>query len=161
MVDKEKVVPVPAPWRALPSFHVGGLTDVGFAESDGQEFLLVVSHNGRGVFDFDGNRVARDDTGLDDTWHDARALTAQGIGPLEGVRVPIVGLSGGGFPLTTGDDWSVAHEDEGRVELTAPDGSSRLIHNDDFFEVRAVGFSLSGKAIVIATAGECYLFTRS
>jgi len=49
----------PEPWRHVASHGIGGLTDIGYGE--GSDLLLVVSHNGRGVFDcLSGERVARD-----------------------------------------------------------------------------------------------------
>jgi len=75
-------------WQLQASILVGGLTNVGFgADSD---YLLVVSHNGRGVFALpSGDRVARDyeATGR---WH--RDIEADGIGPLDGQVVPIFGI---------------------------------------------------------------------
>ena len=79
------------------------MTCVGFGEVAGQDFLLVVSHDGRGVFDLDGTRVARDRTPVDDLWHNSQQLTAIGIGPLDGIAVPLAGLWGGGLPLMTDD----------------------------------------------------------
>src|SRR5205807_821088 len=41
--------PPPLPWKETGHYAVGGLTEVGF--DDQSELLLVVSQNGRGVFD--------------------------------------------------------------------------------------------------------------
>ncbi len=68
------------------SLHVGGLVAVGFDPSG--NYMLTVSHTGRGVFEVGTwGRVARDiglaypDTGY-----------AMGIGPIEGVCIPITEL---------------------------------------------------------------------
>jgi hypothetical protein len=157
----------PAPWTPHESIGVGGLTCVGFGEVSGQEFLLVVSHDGRGVFDLEGTRVARDRTPLDDEWHDPCRLTATGIGPLDGIAVPLAGLWGGGLPLITHDGWIVERipvdwPDE-RIVLRTPDppwDEMVQIHHETLFRVRAAGFSPSGAALVIASSGEFTLITR-
>jgi hypothetical protein len=140
---------------------------VGFGEAGAQEFLLVVSHDGRGVFELDGTRVARDRAPLDESWHDDRRLTAMGIGPLDGIAVPMAGLWGGGLPLTTSDGWTVERmpvdwPDE-RIVLRAPHarGDEMIqIHHETLFEIRAVGFSPSGAALTVASSGEFTLVTR-
>jgi hypothetical protein len=148
--------------------RVGGLTCVGFGEASGREFLLVVSHDGRGVFDLGGSRVARDRTPLLDkyNWHDSSRLTAAGIGPLDGIRVPVAGLWGGGLPLMTNDGWLVERvpvdwPDE-RIVLRAANAWDEMvqIHHETLFQMRAVGFSASGSALVIASSGEFTLITR-
>jgi hypothetical protein len=159
--------PPPAPWTLHEAIPVGGLTCVGFGEVAGQDFLLVVSHDGRGVFDLAGTRVARDRTPLHDRWHDDQRLTAIGIGPLAGIAVPIAGLWGGGLPLMTGDGWGVERmpvdwPDE-RIVLRAPHprwDEMIQIHHETVFSIRAVGFSPSGAALVIASSGEFSLITR-
>lgn len=151
---------LPEPWRRVASDIIGGLTNVGFAHADGQELLLVVSWNGRGVFDLDGNRIARDPTGLDDTWHDEDTMTAIGIGPLEGERVPIAGLWGGTLPSSTADGWTVRRDGE-RVLLLRDDIEPAVLQDEDFFDFRVAGFSPTGRALVIATGGDFTLLVRS
>lgn len=94
----------PTPWRRIGAFGVGGLTEVGFGtESD---LLLVISPQGRGVFDCEsGEKVARNRDEGD--WQDTFALEADGIGPLAHRRIRTSGLSGGGLPLCTRDGWTV------------------------------------------------------
>jgi hypothetical protein len=93
----------PIPWRRAGAFSVGGLTDVGFAA--GSDLLVVVSHQGRGVFDcMTGIRLARDST--DGDLLDTQALDAEGIGPLAQQRIRAAGIHGGGLPQTTSDGWT-------------------------------------------------------
>lgn len=166
--------PAPAPWRPPAVLAVGGLTEVGIATlPDGQEYVLVVSHSGRGVVTPDGDVVARDRADQVDDWCDPIMLTAEGIGPLRGKRVPIAGLAGGGLPLGTSDGWGVARypvdwPDE-RVILEPPNAGvlwpgheagctelgGGMVH-----EIRAVGFSPSGRLLLIATTGDLSLYTR-
>ena len=62
LIERVRAAPVqepPIPWRLLEAHAVGGLTDVGFGRRS--DLLLVVSSQGRGVFDcVTGQRVARD-----------------------------------------------------------------------------------------------------
>jgi hypothetical protein len=92
----------PSPWRRTGSFAIGGLTDVGFgAHSD---LLLVISHQGRGVFDcLSGVRVARNNDEGD--WQDpvvpflqSAALTAalKRVG-VEAILVSVEGGDHGDF----------------------------------------------------------------
>lgn len=168
------VAPAPAPWRPVPPVFVGGLTEIGIDTSrDGVDLVLVVSHGGRGVVSTDGQVVARDRTEMSDDWYDPSTLTATGIGPLAGNRVRLAGLAGGGLPVGTADGWQITRypvdwPDE-RVILEPPHasviwtgheaGCVTLLH-DDIHEVRTVGFTPSGRLLVIATSGALYLYTR-
>jgi hypothetical protein len=156
----------PAPWNRRVPVGIGGLTCVGFGAAGGREFLLVISHDGRGVFALDGTRVARDASARSDDWHDPYGLTALGIGPLDGGTVALAGLRGGGLPQMTSDGWTVERipvdwPDE-RIILRPPfpDDEMIQIHHETLFEVRAAGFSPSGAALVIASSGEFTLLTR-
>jgi hypothetical protein len=146
------------PWRALRPIIVGGLTCVGFAAVPDGEFLLVVSHDGRGVFDLAGRRIARDPTPIDDEWHDDVGHTAVGIGPLEGVRVPIAGLWGGSLPTRTEDGWEI--DRRGSLVYLRHGDRQHLVYEDTVSELRAAGFSPGGTALVTATVADITLFTR-
>lgn len=160
----------PDPWKASASFAVGGLSSVGFAR-DG-DLLLVVSSQGRGVFDgLSGERVARDTT---DYQEDALHLEAQGIGPLQGQTLRMAGAYGGGLALSTSDGWSlhcveldwpgqdlVLVEPGSHLfgELYDQPGAMRKIQSDS--PLRAFGFSATGRSLVIATHSELHLFSRA
>jgi hypothetical protein len=154
---------------------VGGLTDVGFGTGvDGQEFLLVVSHSGRGVFDLAGYLVGREPDDRHGHWYDPYMLTAEGIGPLDNVAVPIAGLAGGGLPAGTADGWGVIRVPvdwpvSERVILQPPGSAMFWPGHDDHCvqvrdervsELRAVGFSPSGSGLVIAAADGIELLRR-
>jgi len=99
------IQPPPSPWKRVASYAVGGLTEIGFANQS--DLVLVVSSNGRGVFDCtSGERLARDDDTAD-WWYDPVQLQAAGIGPLDGQFIRLAGLHGGGLPLSTRDGWSL------------------------------------------------------
>ena len=94
---------LPQPWRALQVFGVGGLFQVGYASNS--DLLLVLSAQGRGVFDcLAGEKLARDYAEAHDFFDPVR-LTSLGIGPLSETTVRMAGLFGGGLPLTTSDGW--------------------------------------------------------
>ncbi|MRG93420.1 hypothetical protein [Polyangium spumosum] len=165
----------PAPWKRRGVHAVGGLTDVGFGR--GSDLLLVVSTSGRGVIDCTGGlRVARDPSvpgpGEDD-WQDTFELEVEGIGPLAGQRVRTAGLFGGGLARCTRDGWTVE-----RLALDWPEASLLLLppgawiyetrpgRSAEFTkvavesEVRAWGFSPTGRSLVIATSSDVTVFGR-
>jgi uncharacterized protein (TIGR02996 family) len=162
--------PPPLPWKETGHSAVGGLTEVGF--DDQSELLLVVSHNGRGVFDCtSGKRVARDPRNDVEGWYDEFELVALGIGPLEGKSINLTGLNGGALPTTTTDGWVLSKNTRGpweRVCLWSP----RLVNNEgrtrrtcatlfEEYEIRAYGFTYTGTSFVLATSSDVYLFSRT
>lgn len=170
-VREARVVPPPTPWRVITSAAVGGLTEVGFG-GDG-ELLLVLSWQGRGIFDCTtGRRVARDPRDDRTDWYGHDNLIARGFGPLEGQQVRLSGLWGGGLPNSTTDGWSVERvtlnwpienlllfEPDPRRRYT-PDTRFHKLHKPTS-EVRAFGFSFTGKTLVIATSSDVTLIGRS
>lgn len=159
----------PRPWHRRTIAAVGGLTDVGFGRD--QELLLVVSSTGRAIFDCDtGERIARDREEPSDDWYDIAHLEAQGIGPLDGVRVRLSGLNGGGLPTRGIKDWSVDS-----VVLRWPHQSLLFVEPfkwiyDDAAqitliglesEVRAFGFSDTGRSLVLATSSALTIWQYS
>ena len=160
----------PAPWRRVGVVAVGGLLQVGFAA--GTDLLLIVSHSGRGVVDCaTGERLARDDC---DYWADSSALEADGIGPLDGQRIRIAGAGGGSLSQATEDGWSIERHplswpaDE---LILCPPGEDMLVQAPGAgrglaklrplpSELRAFGFSPTGRSLVIATASDVEIFHR-
>lgn len=154
---------LPSPWRCLQVCGVGGLFQVGYAA--GSDLLLVLSSQGRGVFDcLAGEKLARDYNEAHDFFDPIR-LTATGIGPLEGQVIRMAGLFGGGLPLTTLDGWLLEAQARAwpthSVFLTAPDSREPVCIGDDgACELRACGFSETGRSFIIATSCELAMFTR-
>jgi hypothetical protein len=159
----------PAPWRAVASFGVGGLTHVGYAPDS--DAILVVSSQGRGVIDcLTGQKLARDSdeffAGLDES-----KLHCPGIGPLANQVIRIAGLCGGGLPTMTHDGWSLE-----AVALPWPRHSVFLsqplksvlygmaattkVGDDGACEYRAHGFSDTGNTFIIALSCELNVFAR-
>ncbi|HEU0010116.1 MAG TPA: hypothetical protein VFT34_09910 [Verrucomicrobiae bacterium] len=87
---------------------IGGLVAAGF-DSTGA-YLLIVSHSGRGVFSTDSwERVARD-TQL--AYPEAGSV--RGIGPLDGVSVPVKEID----------------YDTGQLRFSSPDGKFSFEYED-------------------------------
>lgn len=165
-----QTVSPPKPWHKVGAVAVGGLRAVGFGRES--ELLLVVSSSGRGVVDcLSGLKVARDD---EEYFEDERYLEARGIGPLDGQTLHMSGLLGGGLPNSTSDGWSIAlvtldwpvHE----VLLLEPfaslydslRGKPSLFHKIGAdSEVRACGFSHSGRSLIVATSSDITVFGRN
>jgi len=159
----------PKPWRLIDTFAIGGLRSVGFDRRS--ELLLIVSAQGRGVIDASsGSKMARD---ANEYYEREQYLEAEGIGPLAGTIVKTAGILGGGLPVTTEDMWSleVVTLDWPVSEVLLFSQGSWLygsLHGrpDTFVklasesELRAAGFSYSGKSLVIATSSEVVIFGR-
>ncbi|MEU3495406.1 hypothetical protein ABZ747_18195 [Kitasatospora cineracea] len=174
------VVAPPAPWH--PVFNrripIGGLLGVGFAPApdDGRDLLMVVSLDGHGLFDtVTGEKIARNrDPDPDDSTPDAQPdLSCSGLGSLSATRVRIAGLFGGGLHTTTHDGWTLEvvspewpHD---RVLLSADGGMPHNgphgqdwwhIFDSNYSELRAAGFSPSGRTLAIATSSDLTLWAR-
>ena len=153
----------PKPWRRHPVYAVGGLFQVGYAARS--DLLLVLSSQGRGVFDcISGEKIARDYAEAHDFFDPIR-LTAAGFGPLAGQTVRMAGLFGGGLPFTTVDGWEL--EVQARiwpthsVFLSVPRTREPMcIGEDGACEMRACGFSETGQSFIIATSCDLTIHTR-
>jgi len=144
---------------------------VGFSPSS--DLLLVTSSQGRGVFDCrSGERLARDGDESGD-FEDPVQLEANGIGPVSGT-VRMSGLYGGGLPNSTADGWSAERLSlDWPVEtllLFAPgstlhwqvDGKPPVFTKVYLgSEIRAWGFSPTGRSLVVATSSDLTAYGRS
>jgi hypothetical protein len=164
-----KVDVPPRPWQKVGIVAIGGLRTIGFDRSS--EHLLVVSSAGRGVIDCSNcTRAARDDA---EYYDGEEYLEAEGIGPLEGRTIRMAGVIGGGLPRTTQDGWSLEvitlDWPEHEVLLVEPYSSIydsiygkpskfRKIARES--ELRAFGFSYSGKSLVIASSSDITVYGR-
>jgi len=160
----------PPPWRKVEAFAVGGLRSIGFDRES--ELLLVVSSTGRGVIDCQsGRKVARDEGEYDE---DESQLEAIGIGPLQDRVLRLSGLHGGGLPNSTQDGWSLEvvtiDWPASAILLLEPFASlydslhgrpSRFHSIGTETELRACGFSYSGRSLVVATPSDITIDGRS
>lgn len=172
------VIPAPKPWRLVRSRPtlVGGLVGIGFAIDpvSGRDLVMVISHSGHGLFDStNGDRIARDeDPDPDSSMPDSTDLSCPGLGPVAGTRIPIAGLFGGGLHTTTTDGWTIQvvspewpHD---RVLLSSDAGLCQgpagqnwwHISHADYAELRAAGFSPSGRTLAVATSSDLTLWSR-
>jgi hypothetical protein len=148
-------------WRRILSTGVGGVTDIGF--SSDEAWLLIVSHDGRGLFDLaTGKRAARDDEqpSMDSPWIDPTEKLVTGIGPAARVNFAVAGLSGGTLAMETPQGW--------RAELTRwwwrPDiailhgNGKRWLVAKSATEIRAFGFSSRGSYLALGTSSDVYVF---
>ena len=164
-----------SPWEPVTTKLVGGVHSAGFGTGWGQEdLLLVASWAGRSVIDgLSGDEIARDRDDEVSRWMSPLGVDCAGIGPLDGELVPVAGIWGGGLPRTTEDGWSIA--------LVAPDWPDEMVVlqppgctldseerargcvrlPDPISEVRAAGFSRTGRTLVIATSSELTLYSRT
>ena len=168
-IHDRKITAPPHPWIEIARYCVAGLFDIGFHRDS--ELLLVVSSSGRGVFDcLTGAKIARDYA--DDVLTDAY-LECEGIGPLATMNIRTSGISGGGLPVASPDGWCVE-----TVTLSWPEHHLLLVEPGSWLygerykqpcafhklaverELRAFGFSWSGKSLVIATSGELVVYRR-
>jgi hypothetical protein len=171
------VMPAPEPWRPVLDNRtpVGGLLGIGFATDPGtgHDLVLVVTHDGHGLFDAcTGEKIARDrdpdpDTCMPDDVH----LVCPGIGPIAGVPVRIAGLFGGGLHRTAPGSWTVdvvspewPHErvllSTGRGFTQGPPGETWWhVFDANYSELRAAGFSPSGQTLAVATSSDLSLWT--
>ncbi|MER8182890.1 hypothetical protein [Kitasatospora sp. NPDC094015] len=172
--------PPPAPWRPVLDRRtpVGGLLGIGFAVApdNGNDLVMVVSVDGHGLFDaVSGEKIARNrDPDPDDSTPDAVPdLSCPGLGPVAATRVRIAGLHGGGLHTTTLDGWTlevISPEWPNHRVLLSTDGgmphagpyADRWWHifDSDRSELRAAGFSPSGRTLAVATSSDLTLWTR-
>ncbi len=164
-VNREKP---PRHWRRLSTTHVGGVFAVGFSKSS--DYLLVVSHAGRGLIDCStGEKIARDRdeyAGIDDS-----NLHCRGIGPVEDELILVAGISGGGLPIVNrhGETIEVVSPNWPIQDLILSQDSKSVLHNGNPSTcfllasgyLRAFGFSYSGNHLVIADGSEVDLWHRS
>lgn len=151
-------------WKHLNTFPVGGLLQAGFAPQS--DYLLVVSHQGRGVFDcLTGEKLARDaNESLD--YFDKSTLLAEGVGIFEGRRIRTAGLFGGSLPKATADGWTLFDNSEDSLKIflkheSWSDDEAKLVGDDKVCEMRAFGFSDTGSSFITATSCNLIIYARA
>ena len=169
MLTQARCYDPPSPWMRKNAHAIGGLVAVGFGEHS--DLLLVVSSQGRGVFDCTtGQRVARDRS---DYSYDPIALEALGIGPLDDRLIRVSGFDGGGLPISTDDGWRAERfVIEWPIESLVLSPPSSWVYgilydrHHEFTkvyedsEIRAWGFSPTGRTLVLATSSDVTIYGR-
>lgn len=160
----------PQPWRLVNVLAVGGLRSVGYDRYS--DNLLIVSIQGRGVVDcLSGEKITRDYS--EDYPENEVCLECEGIGPLGDSTIQMMGLFGGGLPVSTEDDWSIESvtlDWPQQMLILLPPGSTLHGSVTDYSEemhkifedstIRAYGFSYTGRSFVIATTSDVTVYSR-
>jgi hypothetical protein len=143
-------------WVRVGVHAIGGLTDIGFAADS--QLLIVLSHQGRGVFDCQtGCRVARDS--LDDwSYFSEESGIATGIGPLEGQAIAIAGLMSGRSLPTSSGSWNASVTPVG-MQLRSSSTDEQIIPESE--DLLVFGFAPDGGAFVAGTPSDISLYRRA
>ena len=167
-------VAVAGPWRRINVLGVGGLNALGFNRKS--EEMLVTSVNGQSVISGDTGEILyrnRDDDGLD-----ISALKGTRLDHPADERFDMAGLFGGALRTVTDDGWSIeplAGSSGVHCVLQPPGASVHFsdpkwaAHNKDATfhliareseDIRAFGFSWTGRTLVLATPSDLTLWNR-
>jgi len=158
------------PWRQVAVLGIGGLNAVGFDRAS--ETMLVTSANGQSVIDAATGEIVyrnRDADGLDTS-----ALKGTRLDHPADERFDMAGLFGGGLRCMTDDGWSVERLGPHCV-LHSAGASVQFLdtkwaaHNKDATfhlldrsgeDIRALGFSWTGRTLVCATPSTLSIWNR-
>ena len=126
--------------------------------------LLVHSPDGSSLYDcLTGERIARDDDEPMDGF-DRETLEATGFGAVDGQRIRMAGLFGGALPAATEDGFTLVEDSPAlparRVAMIEPGGTRTIVAEDGECELRAFGFSQTGRSFIVATSCLLDIFSR-
>ena len=158
----------PNGWKKVATPSVGGLTDIGFSKE--APYLLVISTQGRGLFDCNsGEKIARDYEEYGD-WFNQYDLTCSGIGPIASEMVQTCGIHGGGLPHINkfGESIEVHALNWPAYDLyfcsqyksALVEGHSAYCKKIDSEHFRAYGFSWCGNFLVSAVGSDFNLWKK-
>lgn len=168
ILAKTKNQNCPEGWE-FEQFSVGGLTEVGFSENT-PNLLLVISSNGRGLFDCSKlERIDRDPN--DDFEIDYSNLLCNGIGELKDEKIRIAGLHGGGLPNgnSNGESIEIMALDWPKTDIIfQPKWTSVYSERDtekctkiySSYTLKIYGFSKTGNCFVIGTSSDLLIFKK-
>jgi hypothetical protein len=149
-------------WEFVKTFAVGGLINVGFIENT--NFIIVVSHNGRGIFNCQkGENIARND---EDIWQffDDKTGKVKGFDVWENQIIQTHGLFGNdNLPKKTNDSWTLKLVQKNNfieIVLVSPNQEEIVVGSDEIVEIKAFGFSNDEKFFVIAQSSDLLLYRR-
>ncbi|MCU0443883.1 MAG: hypothetical protein MUE85_03125 [Microscillaceae bacterium] len=143
-------------WQKIANFGVGGLREIGFYQNT--NLLLVLSSNGRGLFDcLSGEKIARDyEDYYSEKW-DYETGLVEGIGILAGKQVVCGGFE---YPdildkKTTGGDQVLIKELGNNTHILIQNNhSTTYLLTNPYDTERAFGFSRTGETFVFATSAD-------
>ncbi len=159
-------------YKLLNTFAIAGLENIGY--SDNSDNLVVLSSQGRGVFDcLNGQKIYRDELNW---WQDYNKEnnTVKGFGPENDKIIKVYGLHNQeNLPLRTIDGWSLLLTEPTPDEPPFENYSiqsiflnhsslkdSVFITKDGPCEMRAFGFSDTGKSFVVALSCELTIWAQ-
>lgn len=164
------------PWRLVAHRAIGGLWAVGFERQS--EMMLVVSSSGQSVIDGTTGEVLyrnREEDG-----YNLHRLQASRLDNPKTAPIHMSGLDGGSLRSSTVDGWTVDQLPINWPEtysILQPPGASiyflkkewRKVKRDASFyvlqneatEIRAFGFSWTGKTLVWADSSDLYIWSRA
>jgi len=162
-------------WQHKNTFAIGGLENVGF--SPDSDLLIVLSSQGEGIFDCkEGLKIARESNN-GDWWNRFDEITNSivGFNVLENINIKTHGLYGeDNLPKITEDFWilektSPMPDDKPfekylvqKIYLISPNKKKRIfITKDGPCELRAYGFSDTGKTMIVASSCEIVIYAKS
>lgn len=161
-------------WIHKNTFAIGGLENVGYASE--QDLLIILSSHGQGVFDcIKGERIARQNNDSD-WWQNFNQVTNSiaGFDVLENIEISTYGLYGGDhLPKATTDGWTLtiskSEADDKpfenylvqKIYLVSPDKKEKIfVVKDGACELRAFGFSDTGKSFIVALSCDLTIYSR-
>jgi hypothetical protein len=176
---------VPPSWQYIGGSTIHGLFDVGYAPNS--DLLLTFSVDGREIFDClsglllryeewtDAENLSFEES-LSNHSHDNFAdvfddihLEVLGIGPLEGMRIRVAGIHGGGLTKQTSDGWQLTTYSTWPEDIVVmrprPFGSHLDLQDvwkifDKNESVIVCGFSETGRSFIIAMPHSILMYSR-
>ena len=147
-------------WKLKSLVSIGGLENVGFVPQ--QDFLIVLSSNGEGIFDcLTGERIVRNNDHYEwENRFNEMTKTVKGFDLFGDIEIPTSGLHGSNIMRKESEGW-LLQEQQSEIVLISPDGNRKVVSNNDVCELRAFGFSDTGKSFVVASGCELIIFSQA
>jgi hypothetical protein len=152
------------------TFAVGGLTEVGFSKLY-PELLLIISSQGRGLFDCSKLELIERDKDSSYDWFNTYELYSMGIGKTKSEKIKVGGLSGGGLSYQNkyGESIEYLATEWPIIDLIFEPKNKYIYQNCDSvncyrifhdYELRAYGFSYDGEYFVVASSSYVNIYRR-
>jgi hypothetical protein len=150
-------------WELVRIIAVSGLVNVGFVPNS--NLIIVVSHNGRGIFDCStGEKIARS---YDEIWgfFDDQTGEVKGFDLLADQTIQTHGLFGrDNLSKTTKDGWrleKLEKDNFDQIILVSPVQDKLIVGDDEVVEIKAFGFAENEQFFVIAMGSDLTIYQRA
>ena len=172
LIAKIRQVPIVKeflPWKPTAFFITDPLVGAGFLP--GKEVALVLTHDDRILIDCKtGKELVRDEFSETEKEYDIGELTYKWPERCED-KIQIAGIHGGELPQVTSDGWQIfyttVYQPQVDIILEPPKKhywrepkECARINPRGLYDLRAFGFSYSGKSIIILGHDEVCMFNR-